>query len=182
MNGGYAMYDGALTDRLKLTGGVRVERYWQELKALNQATISKDDIDILPSFLLTYSLNKKTNLRLAGSQAVNRPEFRELASYSVFDYENFLVVRGNPLLERSKNTNGDLRYEYFPSSGEIVSVSAFYKYFNSPIEQINAGNDVLSYENATNATTYGAELEVRKRLDFIGGNFFDNMTFYTNLA
>jgi outer membrane receptor protein involved in Fe transport len=85
-------------------------------------------------------------------------------------------------LERSKNTNGDIRYEYFPGSGEIISVSAFYKYFNGPIEQVNAGNDVLSYENATNAKTYGAELEIRKRLDFVGGNFFNNLVFYTNLA
>ena len=182
MNGGYAMFDGFVSENLKFTGGVRAERYWQELKAKGQPTLTKENIDILPSFLLTYSLNSKTNLRLAGSQSVNRPEFRELASYSVFDYDNFLVIRGNPALERSKNTNGDLRYEFFPGSGEIISASLFYKYFDHPIEQINAGNDVLSYENATNATAYGAELEIRKRLDFIGGSFFKNLTFYTNLA
>jgi len=182
MNGGYAMYDGYVSDRLKVTGGVRVERYAQQLKALNQTTIKKDDIDFLPSFLLTWSLNSKTNIRVAGSQAVNRPEFRELASYSVFDYDNFNVIRGNPLLQRSKNTNGDLRYEYFPGSGEIISASVFYKYFDHPIEQVNSGNDVLSYENATQATAYGIELEVRKKLSFIGGSFFDRLTFYTNMA
>lgn len=121
-------------------------------------------------------------MRLAGSQAVNRPEFRELASYSVFDYENYNVIRGNPLLQRSKNTNGDLRYEFFPGSGEIISASVFYKHFDHPIEQVNAGNDVLSYENATQATAYGAELEIRKRLGFLGGDFFNQLTFYTNLA
>jgi len=182
MNGGYAMYDGFISGSLKFTGGVRVERYTQDLKALNQPTIKKEDLDVLPSFLLTWSLNSKTNLRLAGSQAVNRPEFRELASYSVFDYENYNVIRGNPLLQRSKNTNGDLRYEFFPGSGEIISASVFYKHFDHPIEQVNAGNDVLSYENATQATAYGAELEIRKRLGFLGGDFFNQLTFYTNLA
>ena len=182
MNGGYAMYDGSISDKLKITGGLRVERYWQQLKALNQPTITLDNTDFLPSFLLTYSLNNKTNLRLAGFQAVNRPEFRELASYSVYDYDNNLVIRGNPLLTRSKNTNADLRYEYFPGSGEIISASLFYKYFDKPIEQVNAGNDVLSYENATHATTYGAEIEIRKRLDFIDGDFFNNLMIYTNLA
>jgi hypothetical protein len=182
MNGGYAMFDGFVSDHFKVTGGVRVERYAQQLKALNQATIKKDDIDVLPSFLLTWSVNSKTNIRLAGSQAVNRPEFRELANYSVFDYDNYNVIRGNPLLQRSKNTNGDLRYEYFPGSGEIISASLFYKYFDHPIEQVNSGNDVLSYENATQATAYGAELEIRKRLSFIGGDLFDRLTFYTNLA
>lgn len=181
-NAGYAMFDGFITKDLKLTGGVRVERYAQHLDALNQPSVKKDDLDVLPSLLLTWSLGGKANLRLAASQAVNRPEFRELASYSVFDYDNYNVVRGNPLLQRSKNTNADLRYEYFPGPGEILSASVFYKNFDHPIEQVNSGNDVLSYENATKATAYGVEVELRKRLGFISEGFFDHLTFYSNLA
>jgi Outer membrane protein beta-barrel family len=142
----------------------------------------KDDIDVLPSFILTYALNPKSNLRLGGSQSVNRPEFRELAEYSVYDYENYITVRGNPNLVRAKNTNADLRYEFFPSSGEILSASVFYKYFSNPIEQVNKGNDVFSFENADHATSVGAELEVRKRLDFIKGDFFNHLTAYANAA
>jgi hypothetical protein len=181
-NAGYAMFDGFVTKNLKLTGGVRVERYDQHLDAVNQPSVRKNDLDVLPSLLLTWSLGGKANLRLAASQAVNRPEFRELASYSVFDYDNYNVVRGNPLLQRSKNTNGDLRYEYFPGPGEIISASVFYKYFDHPIEQVNSGNDVLSYENATKATAYGVELELRKKLGFISEGFFDHLTIYSNLA
>jgi outer membrane receptor for ferrienterochelin and colicin len=119
---------------------------------------------------------------LAGSQSVNRPEFRELAEYSVYDYENFITVRGNPDLVRAKNSNADLRYEFFPSSGEILSASVFYKYFKNPIEQVNKGNDVYSYDNAEHATSLGAEMEVRKRLDFINGDFFSHLTAYANAA
>jgi len=182
LNSGYAMYEGKLSKKLKLAGGVRVERYEQELKALNQQDVKQDNLDFLPSALLTYSVGKRTNLRLGASKSVNRPEFRELASYSVFDYDNFLVVRGNPDLVRSVITNADLRFETYPSAGEIFSVSVFYKYFKNPIEQINAGNDVLSYQNADNANTYGAELELRKKLDFFGSPFLSNFTFYTNLS
>ena len=142
----------------------------------------KDNTDILPSFILTYALSKKTNLRLAGSEAVNRPEFRELADYSVYDYENYMVVRGNPSLVRSKNQNADLRYEWFPSGGEIVSASLFYKHFQNPIEQVNNGNDVYSFQNADYATSYGAEVEVRKKLDFTGSDFFSHLTAYANAA
>src|SRR5262249_32285123 len=112
----------------------------------------------------------------------NRPEFRELASYSVFDYDNYNNIIGNPNLQRSKNTNADLRYEWFPNGGEIVSASVFYKYFENPIEQVNQGNNVLTYQNANSATSYGAEVEFRKRLDFIHGDFFNNLTFYANAA
>jgi len=98
LNAGYLMYDGKFSDKLKLTAGARVENYTQELHALNQADVKLTNLDVLPSALLTYAVGDKTNLRLAGSVSVNRPEFRELASYSVFDYDNFVVVRGNPNL------------------------------------------------------------------------------------
>lgn len=182
MNAGYLMMDNRFSDKLKMTWGVRAERYHQELAARGKVKRTYDNTDFLPSLLLTYSVSNKTNLRLAGSQAVNRPEFRELADYSVFDYDNYVAVRGNPSLVRCRNTNADLRYEWFPAAGEIVSASLFYKYFDKPIEQTNKGNDVLSYENADHATAYGAEIELRKKLDFISGGFFRQLTFYVNAA
>ena len=182
LNAGYAMLDNKFSDKIKLTWGVRVEKYRQELASRNKATKVYDNTDVLPSVLLTYSLNSTTNLRLAGSQAVNRPEFRELADYNIYDYDNNVAIRGNPDLLRCKNTNADLRYEWFPAAGEILSASVFYKYFDKPIEQTNKGNDVLSYENADHALAYGAEIEARKKLDFIPGRLFENLTVYTNAA
>jgi outer membrane receptor for ferrienterochelin and colicin len=182
LNAGYLLYDGKFSEKFKITSGVRAEKYKQQLTAKNQATVNNDNLDVLPSALLTYSIGKSTNLRFAVSKSVNRPEFRELASYSVFDYDNFVVVRGNPSLKRAIVNNADIRIERFPSSGEIMSFSLFYKAFKNPIEQINAGNDVLSFQNADKATTYGAEFELRKKLDFIGGNFFKDISFYTNLS
>lgn len=182
LNAGYLLYDGKFSEKFKITSGVRAEKYKQQLTAKNQATVNNDNLDVLPSALLTYSIGKSTNLRFAVSKSVNRPEFRELASYSVFDYDNFVVVRGNPSLKRAIVNNADIRIERFPSSGEIMSFSLFYKAFKNPIEQINAGNDVLSFQNAEKATTYGAEFELRKKLDFIGGNFFKDISFYTNLS
>jgi TonB-dependent receptor len=182
LNAGYVMLDNRFSDKIKLTWGVRGERYLQELTAKGKNKVSLDNMDILPSFLFTYALNDKTNIRLAGSETVNRPEFRELATYRFYDYENAFIIQGNDKLVRSKNYNGDLRFELFPNSGEIFSVSAFYKYFNDPIEQTNLGNDVLSFANADNAKLYGAELEFRKRLSFINGAFFDRLIFYTNAA
>ncbi len=182
LNAGYLMLDNKLSDKIKLTWGVRMEKYHQQLASAGKKNIEKDNTDVLPSFLLTYALNPKTNIRVAGSRAVNRPEFRELADYSVFDYDNYFVIRGNPDLKRAKNSNADLRYEWFPGVGEIISASIFYKHFTDPIEQTNLGNDVLSYENADQATVYGAEFELRKKLDFIESGFFSRLSFYANAA
>ena len=182
LNAGYVMLDNKFSDKVRLTWGVRLENYDQELKAAGKPDIILKNLDLLPSFVFTYSLNNKTNLRAAASQSVNRPEFRELATYRVYDYENNFIVQGNNNLTRSKNTNADLRYEYFPAAGEIISASVFYKYFDQPIEQTNQGNDVLSYANAKNANVYGVEAEFRKNLGFIKGEFFNNLVFYANAA
>jgi outer membrane receptor for ferrienterochelin and colicin len=182
LNAGFLMLDNKFSDKLRLTWGLRVEKYHQQLTAEAKHKVGKDNTDLLPSFLLTWALNGNSNIRLAGSQAVNRPEFRELADYSVFDYDNYFVLKGNPALVRARNSNADLRYEWFPSAAEIISASVFYKYFDHPIEQTNLGNDVLSYENADRATVYGAEFELRKKLDFISSGFFSRLGIYANAA
>lgn len=182
LNAGYAMLDNKFTDKIKLTWGVRAERYLQELKAKGKSDTKLDNLDVLPSMLFTYAVNNKSNIRIAASQGVNRPEFRELATYRVYDYENNFIIQGNNNLQRSKNTNADLRYEWFPSAGEIISASVFYKYFKNPIEQTNLGNDVLSFDNADNSTLYGAEVELRKKLDFINSSFFNHLVFYANAS
>ena len=182
LNAGYVMLDNKISSRVKLTWGVRVEKYLQKLDATGKSEIKLDNTDVLPSALFTYSVSSKANFRVAASQSVNRPEFRELAPYRVYDYENSILLLGNPLLERSKNTNADIRYEWFPNPGEIISASVFYKYFKDPIEQTNQANDVYSWANAKNANTYGIEVELRKKLGFIGGDFFNHLTFYSNAA
>ncbi len=183
LNAGYVMLNNRLVDKIKFDWGVRMENYNQELipvKGINAVT--RENLDFLPSGNLTFEITPKTNIRVAGFQSVNRPEFREIASYSLYDYNTDYIYRGNPDLVRSKNTNADLRFEHYHAPGEIISASVFYKYFNNPIEQINQGNSILSYQNAIDAKVYGAELEFRKKLDFIKGDFFNNTTFYTNLS
>jgi len=182
LNAGYAMMENRFSSKLKATWGARVERYHQKLTARNKVPIDIANTDVLPSLLLTWSLSNRTNLRLSGSRAVNRPEFRELASYAVYDYDNDVSVTGNPLLVRSQNTNADLRYEFFPQAGEILSASVFYKYFTDPIELTNRGNGNFQPENADHAYVYGAEIEVRKKLDFAGSDWLSHLTVYTNAA
>ncbi|AYL98297.1 TonB-dependent receptor [Mucilaginibacter celer] len=180
---GYAMLDNKFSNKLRLVWGARVERYDQQLTAAGKATQKYNNTDLLPSGNLTYSLSEKSNLRASYFRSVNRPEFRELAGFRYFDYQTNFIIAGNPDLERSIVDNADIRYEYYPSGGEIISVSAFYKKFKNPIEQINQGNDILTYQNAINAKDFGFEAELRKKLNFIAeGSFLRNVTFYVNAS
>ena len=129
--------------------------------------------DVLPSVNLTYALNPKINLRAGYYQSISRPEFREIAPFSFYDFAEQIFTIGNPDLERNLIRNYDLRFEYFPYAGEIISVSLFYKKFDSPIEEVfvpNSGGDnrIKTYQNAkSGANNYGIELEARKNLGFI---------------
>jgi TonB-dependent receptor len=180
---GYVMLDNKFNDKLRLVWGGRIERYAQTLTPLGQPVQKYNNTDVLPSGNLTYSLTEKTNLRASYFRSVNRPEFRELASFRYFDYQTNFIIAGNPNLQRSIIDNADLRFEYYPSGGEIVSISAFYKKFKTPIEQINQGNDILTYQNALSAKDIGFEAELRKKLNFIAeGSFLRNVTFYVNAS
>jgi outer membrane receptor protein involved in Fe transport len=74
----------------------------------------------------------------------------------------------------------------YPSAGQIISVSGFYKKFKNAIETLNsdAGSTrTITYFNSDQASVYGVEFEVRKSLDFIVENdFMKNTTAYANVS
>jgi outer membrane receptor for ferrienterochelin and colicin len=141
----------------------------------------------MPSANLTYNLNNKSNLRLGAWRSVSRPDFREVANFQFYDFSRNAIIKGNADLERSQNTNIDLRFETYPNAGELFSFSIFAKHFDKPIETVIpsgavATNLIITYANPKSALNYGAELEFRKRLTFFDSRFLDNFTFFGNLA
>jgi outer membrane receptor protein involved in Fe transport len=121
---------------------------------------------------------------------VSRPEFRELAPFAFYNFVQDNILSGNPLLKRAIINNTDLRFEWFPGSGQVFSVSGFYKTFNNPIELINrtgtSGAPELYYTNVSSARNFGSELEYRLKLGVFDkstdSSLLDATTIYTNLA
>jgi outer membrane receptor protein involved in Fe transport len=187
---GYAQLDNRLSDKLRIVWGVRVESFNLKLKApVNDPTIDlhQNWLDVLPSANFTYALNERSNLRASYFRTVARPELREIAPLSYYDYEMSALINGNTNLKRTQIDNADLRYEIFPAAGEVVSGSVFYKYFNNPIESKVTSSGLSQYDitpyNFPNAYNIGAEVELRKKLGFIAPKtFLDDVTFYANLA
>jgi TonB-dependent receptor len=187
-NAGYAMLDSKIGDNVRVVYGLRAEKF--NLHLITKDPLSKpvdmDNFDLLPSVNFTYALTPKANFRASYYRTLARPEFRELALFSYFDYELLASVQGNPDLKRSIIDNADIRYEFYPAAGQIFSVSAFYKKFQNAIEPyIDDPNSTttISYFNSKSAYVYGFELEARKTLDFIDeSNFFKNTTAYVNLS
>ena len=188
LNAGYIQFDNQFSKAIRVLWGVRAEDYDQlvgSVKVWDPRHSHTEVRDYLPGLNATFKINNKTNIRLSGSQTVIRPELRELSFLNLYDFELNASVQGNPLLKRTKVSNADLRYEIYPRAGEVFTAGLFYKYFNKPIEQIfnegSGGASTFNYQNVEKAKAYGAEVEVRKKLDFIG-SAAKNFTFQANAA
>lgn len=163
---------------LTVYGGVRYE-YVDQLLRMNtrQSEPSLQDThyyykDFFPSVNLSYRFSDAHQLRAAYGRTINRPEFRELAPTVYYDFDLGSSVMGNYDLKAADIQNFDIRYEWYPSRGETVSVALFYKKFSNPIEwtyTVAGGTDLIySYINAKGADNYGIEIDIRKNLGFIG--------------
>lgn len=195
LNAGFASLDSKIGDKIRVVGGVRLESYNQVFEYIefgsNKAMrIDSTVIDLLPSVNLIYSITKKMNLRASVYKTVSRPEFRELAPFAFYNFILDNIIAGNPKLKRAVITNFDLRYEYFPGKGQIISVSGFYKDFRDPIELITrtgtSGAPELYYTNIPKVTNYGAEVEWRMNLGFLAKQdehpLWSNLTLYANAS
>ena len=185
LNAGYVQLDNQLGNKLRVIWGVRVEDYDQLIGSVYKSDPRHNYsrvTDFLPGLNATYKLNNLTNLRLSASQTVVRPEFRELATFQYYDFDLNAAVQGLPNLERTKITNLDLRYELYPASGEVITIGAFYKYFDKPIEMVYnfgvGGSSTFNFANPNSANAYGFEFEIRKKLDF--SQTFKNFTLQAN--
>ncbi|MEW5929189.1 MAG: TonB-dependent receptor [Gemmatimonadota bacterium] len=171
LGAGYVMADVALTERIHLVGGARVEHSAVEVDAVSQdGSTSRSDptyTDVLPSLALNVDVTDTHKLRFSASQTLARPEYRELSpilSQDVLDGDN---IQGSPELRRTLIQNLDARWEWYPSSGEIISLGGFAKRFQDPIERVylpTSGSRVLSFANPEGAYNYGVEVEARKEL------------------
>ncbi|MFV1883658.1 MAG: TonB-dependent receptor domain-containing protein [Balneola sp.] len=200
----YGMIDLFVTDQLRLIGGARVE--YTDITATsddsvlattpNQITLDNptgegfqgvgrlDNMDVLPSLSLVYSLNESMNFRAAYTKTLARPTVRELMPLITFDFAGDFLFQGNPRLERTLITNYDFRFEWFPAPGEILAFSAFYKDLEKPMERVirnDIGNNATSIQNVPKGRVQGVEFELRKRLGFLTESL-DNFTFAGNLT
>ncbi|MFN0158371.1 MAG: carboxypeptidase-like regulatory domain-containing protein [Bacteroidota bacterium] len=171
----------------RVVGGARVENSEQLVNTLspfatNEPFVARvKNIDVLPSMNFTYLINEIANFRLAYSQSVNRPEFRELSAFYFYDFNIFEGTYGNPLLVRALSRNYDVRFEIFPDLGEVFALSYFHKSITNAIEQriVRSSNPERTWFNSPRGKNRGWEIEMRKSLSFIG-EYFSNFTIMAN--
>lgn len=166
----YGLLDLNLVKALRVIAGARFERATTQLEPGSTFATVKDEVlgvervesDVLPSLNLVYALNPRMNLRAAWAMTVARPQLRELAATSYYDFNRRRNFSGNPELERSLIQNLDLRLEFFPTESEVLAVSIFGKELDGPIEEVifSDGGSVQP-RNAARGQVHGLEIESR---------------------
>jgi hypothetical protein len=192
----YAMLDNRLGSQWRLVWGLRAEYY--DLNRINANLDSlaarfpgKDLSDLrnkeknwnlFPSANLTFSLTPKMNLRLAYAKSIIRPDLRELTNFAQYDYELGGDYIGG-LVHSTSIRHYDFRYEWYPSPGDILSLSLFYKKMDYPMAIYQVfGNPVYQLQNDKDAKNYGFEVEARKSFAFTKIPVLRNITLYGNLT
>jgi TonB-dependent receptor len=183
LNAFYGMLDLKPLQKLRLIVGARAEKNNQNVsdqvwdpqtKAYVQKPVTINQTDWLPSANLIYALTDKINIRAALYKTVARADLRELSSFQYFDYDIYDIIEGSAL-KTTRIDNADIRFEYYPSPGEVLSISGFYKKFNNPIEVVyiqTSGSPILMYSNLLSAKDFGLEADFRKSLNFLDENSF----------
>lgn len=190
----YAMVGLPFTERWNLTGGLRIEDNTQILRSneITGDTVNAEFhiVRALPSGNISFHIIQDTLLLRAGyGKTLNRPEFRELAPLSFYDFIFNAINTGNPNLETPSIDNFDFRAEWYPNNGEMISAGFFYKKFVNPIEIYfvpgvgSGGTRSFTYDNALSAVSYGIEFDIRKKLaDPSDSNFLSRFSIVANAS
>ncbi len=184
---GYLNAEINLGEKWLFVPGLRVESFKQyiEYDVINLGINGNDNIEAsdvlyLPSLSIKYALNDDQNLRFSASKTISLPEFKEVAP---FVYESVSQrIGGNPDLlgqkpgetysnvkdvSYSKILNLDLKYEWFVTKSELISLGAFYKQIEDPVNQVvafDATGTQRFFRTGDKAQIYGIEAEIRKNI------------------
>lgn len=165
---GYGMVDLRRSD-VRLVAGARVEQ-WDLTVTDGSGTRTRSPIDVLGSANVTWSFTDAMNFRAAAYQTVSRPDPRELTESKYQSVTGECSELGTPSLQHTRIMNADLRLEWYPTPGELISMSGFYKRFDEPIVQLvqveSLGCEFRPF-NADLADNLGIEIEGRKSLGMI---------------
>lgn len=191
----YGMADFPVTETTKLVGGVRFEdteistvntpeadAVWYPPGSSTPVTLGPGDgnvdfqqQDMLPSLALIHEWTDSITLRLSYAETVARQTFKELTPILQQEFLGGPVFIGRPDLRMSNLENYDLRLDYKPVQGNLLSVSYFNKQIEDPIEYVQTAS-TFTYTTPINypkGELSGVELEVRQDLglhwDRLGG-------------
>ena len=191
VSAGYVMNTFDFTSRWRLVAGVRFEGTNLDTRTFQFSTgtfgpASGSYVKILPSASVRYALTSDTNLRLAYSRGLSRPNPQDIAQAASFipGVNPIPVSLGNPNLKAETADNVDVLVEHYISPFGMITAGYFYKNLTQPIVTqsffVDSGSiggtpcapvrcDVSQPINAGSAWLNGFEAAYLQHLTFLPG-------------
>lgn len=193
----YYMMDLPLFSSLNLIGGVRYEDTELSIKntpdietallivrnedgffvnsnyGIEDPDVSFKQQDVLPSIGFEFNPFDQVTFRGSYTETIARQTFKELSPIAQQEYLGGDVFVGNPNLKMSSLKNYDLRLDFTPYNGGLISASYFLKKIKDPIEYVQGATDFTftTPVNFPEGRLSGFELEMRQQM----GHFWDSL-------
>lgn len=170
INSAYLMADYQVNSKLTINAGLKedIVHLYINYDILNKQAYGTNTLNrnyLLPSVNLKYDINSKHTLRLGLSKSYTLPQSKEISPYQYLGLE--FSSAGNEKLKPSDNYNADLKWDFYITPSELLSVTTYYKYIKNPIARAYLGSagGIFSYSNISNhAAVAGIEIETRKNI------------------
>ena len=147
VSAGYVMNTLDISSRWRLVAGVRFEGTNLDTSTFQSSTDASGNttsgfvkssgsyLNVLPSASLRYALTSNTNLRLAYSRGLSRPDPQDIAQASSVDntINPIGVTLGNPNLKAETADSVDVLIEHYLHSFGMIEAGYFYKNLVDPI-------------------------------------------------
>ncbi|MFH0989407.1 MAG: TonB-dependent receptor [bacterium] len=145
--------------------------------------------NFLPTAHIRYKLTPMSNIRLAFTSSLARPNFYDLVPYRNVDAEAEEISEGNSMLKPTTATNLDLMAEHYFQTGGMISGGVFYKKLNDIIftqtkRLVGGIYDKYYYfqpVNGGSSTLIGFEFNWEQQMRFLPG-FWDGLGLSVNYA
>ena len=195
---GYGLVDARLGDLFRIVGGVRYETAEEEVTTFAESVDDNRAVtagfvqeEFFPSASGTWFATEDMQVRLAYGRTTAYPNLNELSSANFVEPDSGELFFGNTDLVPSIIDGVDVRWEWYPSPTESLTVGGFYKFYDEPIERTfiarSGTSPVGTFQNADSATIIGAEISGRFELAHVrewldGPEILDNFYVMGNLA
>lgn len=180
--GGYAQLDFDSLERYRVVAGVRMEDASFKVQTFEAGGVGGatgvesgfETQKFLPSLVGSLSIFDNTQIRAGLTRTISYPATVEVADTAFVDTQTDESFIGNPELRPTIIDSADLRYEWYPSRGEALTIGGFYKDFTDPIERSflavgGSTNAAITFDNAEKGKVYGVEFNSYFGLDTILG-------------
>jgi len=174
---------------LLVLGGFRYERTELDYTASNLvlddnefvrnsfSNVTRDFAELYPNLQFRYRVSEDTNIRLAYSESMARPDFFLSMPYSFTVIDDEEITRGNPNIDPALSQNFDFLAEHYFEGIGVLSGGVFFKQidgFNFESRFIEesgefAGYEVRQFVNGGSADLVGVELTWQQQFTQLPG-------------